>query len=125
MSDLDNVTMMGSKHRGAAVASAINPEPQLATESPPLPPIAAERVKGTYPTPMSHNRIARPSKSLDAAENFYVNGLGLEVLFRKNSSQHPEDGGHDLLMVGWKGAAWHLELVQVNDNDNDIQPHPT
>ncbi|KAJ5982267.1 hypothetical protein N7451_012367 [Penicillium sp. IBT 35674x] len=77
MSDRDSVTMIDSKHRGVGG-------------------------KGTYPTPKSHIRIARPSKSLGAAENSYVDGLGLEVRFRKHSSQHPGDGGHDLLMVWWR-----------------------
>lgn len=46
-------------------------------------------------------RLARPSRDLAAAERFYVTGLGLTVLFRKD----------DLLMVGFPGASWHLELV--------------
>ena len=53
-------------------------------------------------------RIARPSHDLRAAERFWVGGLGLDVLFRADDSA---EGGHALLMVGWPGAAWHLELV--------------
>jgi catechol 2,3-dioxygenase-like lactoylglutathione lyase family enzyme len=53
-------------------------------------------------------RIARPSHDLRAAERFWVEGLGLDVLFRADDSA---EGGHALLMVGWPGAAWHLELV--------------
>jgi hypothetical protein len=53
-------------------------------------------------------RIARPSHDLRAAERFWVDGLGLDVLFRADDSA---EGGHALLMVGWPGAAWHLELV--------------
>jgi catechol 2,3-dioxygenase-like lactoylglutathione lyase family enzyme len=56
----------------------------------------------------SHLRIARPSRDLRAAERFWVDGLGLEVLFRTDESA---EGEHALLMVGWPGAAWHLELV--------------
>lgn len=37
-----------------------------------------------------------------------MDGLGLEVLFR---AAGPAEGGHALLMVGWPGAGWHLELV--------------
>jgi catechol 2,3-dioxygenase-like lactoylglutathione lyase family enzyme len=53
-------------------------------------------------------RIARPSHDLRAAERFWVEGFGLDVLFRADDSA---EGGHALLMVGWPGAAWHLELV--------------
>lgn len=53
-------------------------------------------------------RIARPSRSLAAAEAFWVDGVGLDVLWRTG----PEaEGGHALLMVGLRGAGWHLELV--------------
>jgi catechol 2,3-dioxygenase-like lactoylglutathione lyase family enzyme len=46
-------------------------------------------------------RIARPSRDLDAAERFWVDGLGLEVLFKAG----PEaEGDHALLMVGWAGG---------------------
>ena len=60
------------------------------------------------PLPTSHLRIARPSRDLRASERFWVDGLGLEVLFRADDSA---EGGHALLMVGWPDAAWHLELV--------------
>ncbi|WP_305782841.1 VOC family protein [Symbioplanes lichenis] len=55
-----------------------------------------------------HLRIARPCTDLAAAERFYVEGLGLEVLHRGTASA---PGEHDLLMVGAPDAAWHLELV--------------
>jgi catechol 2,3-dioxygenase-like lactoylglutathione lyase family enzyme len=51
---------------------------------------------------------------LAAAERFWVNGLGLEVLYRVTE-------GHRLLMLGWPDAAWHLELLE----DNDVEPRPT
>jgi catechol 2,3-dioxygenase-like lactoylglutathione lyase family enzyme len=60
------------------------------------------------PPAASPVRIARPSHDLRAAERFWVEGLGLDVLFRADDSA---EGGHALLMVGWPGAAWHLELV--------------
>ncbi len=56
----------------------------------------------------SHLRIARPSRDLERAERFWVDGLGLEVLYRAGSDA---EGGHALLMLGWPQAAWHLELV--------------
>lgn len=53
-------------------------------------------------------RMARPSRDLARARRFWVDGLGLEVLWEAG----PEaEGGHALLMVGALGAAWHLELV--------------
>jgi catechol 2,3-dioxygenase-like lactoylglutathione lyase family enzyme len=71
------------------------------------------------PVPASHLRIARPSHDLQAAEQFWVDGLGLDVLFR---TDHPADGGHSLLMVGWPGAAWHLELVGDPDGTTPARP---
>jgi catechol 2,3-dioxygenase-like lactoylglutathione lyase family enzyme len=72
------------------------------------------------PGPTSHLRIARPSRDLLAAERFWVEGLGLEVLLRLDDSA---EGGHALLMVGWRGAAWHLELVA--DPGGETPPAPT
>lgn len=60
------------------------------------------------PASSNHLRLARPSRDLDKAEQFWVDGLGLEVLYRKGAEG---EGEHALLMVGWPGAAWHLELV--------------
>ena len=71
------------------------------------------------PAPASHLRIARPSKDLRAAERFWVEGLGLEVLFRADDSA---EGGHALLMVGWPDAAWHLELVGDPDDVTPAAP---
>ena len=70
----------------------------------------------TDPAPLRRNidlstcpiRIARPSRDLDAARRFWVDGLGLEVLWQSGPDV---EGGKALLMVGAPGAAWHLELV--------------
>jgi len=72
------------------------------------------------PLPASHLRIARPSHNLQASERFWVDGLGLDVLFRAGASA---EGGHALLMVGWPNAAWHLELV--SDPGGETPPAPT
>jgi len=72
------------------------------------------------PQPTNHLRIARPSRDLHAAERFWVDGLGLDVLLRMDDSA---EGGHALLMVGWRGAAWHLELV--GDPSGETPPAPT
>ncbi|MFG2111053.1 VOC family protein [Streptomyces sp. NPDC048718] len=58
----------------------------------------------------AHMRVARPSRDLEAARRFWVEGLGLDVLYA-----HEADGGerlHSLLMVGWRDAGWHLELTR-------------
>jgi hypothetical protein len=70
-------------------------------------------------TGQSHIRIARPSRDLVAAEDFWVGGLGLSVLFRAESAGRPDH--HDLLMIGWPDASWHLELV----HDAAVKPRPT
>jgi catechol 2,3-dioxygenase-like lactoylglutathione lyase family enzyme len=66
------------------------------------------------PLPSSHVRIARPSRDLRATERFWVNGLGLDVLYRADSSA---EGGHALLMAGWPDAAWHLEFVDDREGE--------
>jgi catechol 2,3-dioxygenase-like lactoylglutathione lyase family enzyme len=71
------------------------------------------------PVPASHLRIARPSHDLRASERFWVEGLGLEVLFRADDQA---DGGHALLMVGWPDAAWHLELVGDPEDETPAAP---
>jgi catechol 2,3-dioxygenase-like lactoylglutathione lyase family enzyme len=71
------------------------------------------------PLPASHLRIARPSRDLRTSERFWVDGLGLEVLFRAGPSA---EGGHALLMVGWPAAAWHLELVSDPDGETPAAP---
>jgi catechol 2,3-dioxygenase-like lactoylglutathione lyase family enzyme len=72
------------------------------------------------PLSSSHLRIARPTRDLARTERFWVTGLGLEVLERVQ----PQDRGeHELVMLGWPGAAWHLELV--SDPDGQSPPAPT
>ena len=64
-------------------------------------------------------RIARPSRDLAAARAFYVDGLGLSVLY--------EDLDHDafaeIIMLGLPGALWHLELT--NARVHHVMPVPT
>lgn len=69
----------------------------------------------------AHVRIARPTRDLEAAERFWISGLGLDVLYRHASDGTPDD--HSLLMAGWPDAAWHLELV--NDPAAPVEPRPT
>lgn len=58
--------------------------------------------------PRTPLRLARPVRDLAASERFWVDGLGMQVQWRSDSSS---EGGHALLVVGLPGAAWHLELV--------------
>ncbi|OBQ53361.1 glyoxalase [Streptomyces sp. H-KF8] len=69
----------------------------------------------------SHIRIARPSRDLAAAERFWCGGLGLSVVWRTEAGGPP--GGHDLLMLGWPDAGWHLELV--HEPGRPVKPRPT
>ncbi|MFJ8438010.1 VOC family protein [Kitasatospora griseola] len=70
--------------------------------------------------PDTHVRLARPSRDLAAAERFYVQGLGLSVLWRTTERV---SGEHDLLMVGLPGGAWHFELAV--DPERPVEPAPT
>jgi len=69
----------------------------------------------------SHIRIARPSRDLSAAERFWAQGLGLSVVWRAEGGSEP--GEHDLLMLGWPDAGWHLELVR--EPARPVEPRPT
>jgi catechol 2,3-dioxygenase-like lactoylglutathione lyase family enzyme len=69
----------------------------------------------------SHIRLARPSRDLAAAERFWAGGLGLDVLWRAEGGGIP--GEHDLLMLGWPDAGWHLELVR--EPADPVEPTPT
>ncbi|WP_326794270.1 VOC family protein [Streptomyces sp. NBC_01808] len=69
----------------------------------------------------AHLRIARPSRDLEAAERFWISGLGLDIQYRHTADGTP--GQHSLLMVGWPEAAWHLELV--HDPAAPVDPRPT
>ncbi|KAI1914990.1 hypothetical protein LOZ53_000601 [Ophidiomyces ophidiicola] len=84
------------------------------------PPVLAPAGTGVSPSALSHIRIARPSRSIDRAEHFYVTGLGLKLLWKSDTNV---TGGHALLMVGWPDAAWHLELV--DDPHGEFPPAPT
>jgi catechol 2,3-dioxygenase-like lactoylglutathione lyase family enzyme len=68
-----------------------------------------------------HVRLARPSRNLAAAEQFWNQGLGLEVLYRKQPDS-PGEEQHSLLMVGIPKAGWHLELT--HDASNPVEPTP-
>ncbi|MTK03519.1 VOC family protein [Micromonospora sp. CP22] len=70
--------------------------------------------------PTAAIRIARPSGDLAAAERFYVEGLGLHVLYRA-AAESPDE--HHLVMLGWPQATWHLELL--GGPNLKVAPTPT
>ncbi|WP_406274345.1 VOC family protein [Actinacidiphila glaucinigra] len=71
-------------------------------------------------TPDTRIRIARPSRNLVAAERFYVEGLGLDVLWRTTERV---SGEHDLMMLGLPGGSWHFEVT--HDPERPLEPMPT
>jgi catechol 2,3-dioxygenase-like lactoylglutathione lyase family enzyme len=54
----------------------------------------------------AHLRVARPTDNLDAVVKFYRDGLGFTVL-----TQFKDHDGFDGVMLGHKGAAYHLEFT--------------
>lgn len=64
--------------------------------------------------PLVSVRLARPCRDLAAGRRFYVDGLGLQVLYEGS-------GPHDIVMLGWPQASWHLELVA----GSTARPAPT
>jgi len=54
----------------------------------------------------AHLRVARPTDDLAAVVRFYRDGLGFEVL-----SEFRGHDGFDGVMLGRKGAAYHLEFT--------------
>lgn len=58
------------------------------------------------PNPAPQLRIARPSRDLTAATEFYTHALGLEVLGR-----FADHDGFDGVMLGHEGWPFHLELT--------------
>src|SRR5262245_37881028 len=53
-------------------------------------------------------RVARPTDDLDALLRFYERGLGLSVLYRFEDHE-----GFDGLMLGRRGAPYHLEFTRA------------
>lgn len=55
----------------------------------------------------AHLRVARPTDNLKAVTHFYCDGLGFEILYEF----HDHDG-FDGIMLGHKGAPYHLEFTR-------------
>lgn len=76
------------------------------------------QLQGPYPPPSkpmdesvglrrAHLRVARASEDLAAVVRFYRDGLGFEIL-----SEFKDHEGFDGVMLGHKGAAYHLEFTR-------------
>jgi len=55
----------------------------------------------------AHLRVARPTDNLAAVVSFYRDGLGFDVL-----CEFQDHDGFDGIMLGRRGAAYHLEFVR-------------
>ena len=55
----------------------------------------------------AHLRVARPTDDLSAVIEFYRDGLGFDVLY-----QFKDHDGFDGVMLGRKGAPFHLEFTR-------------
>jgi catechol 2,3-dioxygenase-like lactoylglutathione lyase family enzyme len=53
-------------------------------------------------------RVARPTDKLDAVVHFYRDGLGLAILYHFENHE-----GFDGVMLGRKGAPYHLEFTHA------------
>ena len=56
---------------------------------------------------VAHLRVARPTDDLEAVARFYRDGLGLDVLY-----EFKDHDGWDGIMLGRKGAGYHLEFTR-------------
>ncbi len=67
----------------------------------------------------AHLRIARPTADLPTIERFWIDGVGLDLLWRSDADAQ---GGHALTMIGPANGAWHLELVADADAAAGAEP---
>lgn len=65
----------------------------------------------------AHLRVARPTDNLNAVTRFYRDGLGFEVLYEF----HDHDG-FDGIMLGHKGAPYHLEFTRKHGHAAGAAP---
>ena len=60
--------------------------------------------------PEAHLRVARATDRIDEVIHFYRDGLGFEVL-----SSFQDHAGFDGVMLGHRGAGYHLEFTHARD----------
>ena len=65
-----------------------------------------------------HLRIARPSLDLDASRRFYVEGLGLQLLF-----SFEDHAGFDGMIIGHPTWPYHLEFTR--NRRVSVRPAPS
>lgn len=61
---------------------------------------------------MAHLRVARPTDDLIAVVRFYEQGLGFDILY-----EFEDHDGFDGVMLGRKGAAYHLEFTRKSGHE--------
>ncbi len=66
----------------------------------------------------AHLRIARPADDLEATVAFYRDGLGFEVL-----GGFEDHEGFDGVMLGHRGAGYHLELTHQRGHEVGRAPN--
>ncbi|KAL4724368.1 hypothetical protein ACLX1H_008982 [Fusarium chlamydosporum] len=69
------------------------------------------------PIASAHLRVARPTNNIDALLPFYVEGLGFEKI-----GEFQNHAGFDGLMLGHKGAGYHLEFTRKHEHDAGRSP---
>jgi catechol 2,3-dioxygenase-like lactoylglutathione lyase family enzyme len=67
----------------------------------------------------AHLRVARPTDDLAAVVAFYRDGLGFELLY-----EFADHDGFDGVMLGHKGAAYHLEFTRKAGHTVGRAPTP-
>jgi len=65
----------------------------------------------------THLRVARPSDDLTAVVRFYEVGLGFDIL-----CEFKDHDGFDGVMLGRKGAAYHLEFTRKTGHEAGRAP---
>ena len=65
----------------------------------------------------AHLRVARPTDKLVEVVKFYKDGLGFEVLY-----QFTDHDGFDGVMLGHKGAPYHLEFTHETNHSSGKAP---
>ena len=66
-----------------------------------------------------HLRVARPTDRLTEITRMYSDGLGFQVL-----SSFEGHGGFDGVMLGHRGAGYHLEFTTERDREAGGAPSP-
>lgn len=69
----------------------------------------------------AHIRIARPTPDTARIRRFYIEGLGMSILYEGEAQV--EDRRWELLMCGFDHASWHLEFTC--SEPHPIVPSPT